>query len=509
MENKTAWLASTAIVVAGLFGSSAMADGTPQPRQKPTYLEEIDSLKERIEKLEKENEDSSIQTGARLKKIEDTQDAVQFSFTDGRPVIRSGDGRFEMALRGRVQLDWASFNQEASNFGAGYNCTVGTNSLCDLGSGTVFRRVRLGVEGKIFRDFIYELRLDFGGTDQEGAGIINIARVGYTGIPNVRIHAGAIQPIVTLYDATSSAELTTMERPQVITVLASNFGGDNGRVGVEATYQKENMFFSGDNLMVSAALTGDRVATNRTAGDRDENSQLLGRVAYRFYSDGESNAQLGFSGAQILSARGGAPGSARTLRLRERPEIRVTGERFIDTGDLSIDPDGGARAYGFELAGNYKNFYLAGEWYKFDVDRANSPVDPEFSGWYVEGEWIFTGENKRYVPAGTNNNVAVWRGPAVTSPWSPGGGLGAWSVHARYSTLDLNYNEGSAGAATPVGGVRGGEETNKIIGVTWYMNSNVKVMAEYNMVEVERLSPTGANLDADFDVIQGRLSFTF
>lgn len=469
---------------------------------------EIEELKTRVEKLEKENEDSAIQTGARLKKIEDTQDAVQFTFTDGRPTLRSGDGRFEMAFRGRVQLDWASFGQEASDFGAGYNCSAG-NSLCDLGSGTVFRRVRFGVEGKLFRDFIYELRFDFGGSDQEGSGIINIARLGYTGIPNVRIHAGAIQPIVTLYDSTSSAELTTMERPQVVTLLASNFGGDNGRVGLEATYQKENMFFSGDNLMVSAAVTGDRVATNRTAGDRDENTQLLGRVAYRFYSDGESNAQVGFSGAQLLSARGAAPGSNRTLRLRERPEIRVTGERFIDTGDLVIEPDNGARAYGFELAGNYKNFYLAGEWYKFDVDRVNSAIDPEFSGWYVEGEWIFTGENKRYVASGTNNNVAVWRGPSVTSPWSPGGGLGAWSLHGRYSTLDLNYNEGKAGSATPVGGVRGGEETHKIIGVTWYMNSNVKMMAEYNKVEVERLGPTGANLDADFDVVQGRISFTF
>ena len=512
---KTIWLATTALVAMSVAAAPALAGRSKQDQRDS----EIADLKARLEKLEQESasakaeaEDAAIATSARLKKVEDTQDAVQWSFADGRPSVRSGDGRFELAFRGRVQLDWASFDQDQNDFGAGYG-TVGscaaTNALCDLGSGTVFRRVRFGVEGKVFRDFIYELRFDFGGSDVEGAGIINIARVGYTGVPGLRVHAGAIQPIVTMYDATSSAELTTMERPQVVTLLAGNFGGDNGRIGLEATYQKEGLLYPEDNFVISGAFTGDRVASNRTAGDRDEGTQALGRVAYRFFSDGVSNAQIGMSAAQLLSARGGAAGSNRTIRLRERPEIRVTGERFIDTGDINIEPDNGALAYGFEFGANWQNLFLAGEWYKFDVDRVNSAVDPEFSGWYVEGEWIITGENKRYAAAATNNNVAVFRGPSVTSPWSPGGGIGAWSLHGRYSTLDLNWNEGVAGVATPSGGVRGGEETHKILGVTWYMNANMKMMAEYNMVEVERLNSAGASLDADFDILQGRLMLTF
>ena len=512
---KTIWLATTALVAMSVAAAPALAGRSKQDQRDS----EIADLKARLEKLEQESasakaesEDAAIATSARLKKVEDTQDAVQWSFADGRPSVRSGDGRFELAFRGRVQLDWASFDQDQNDFGAGYG-TVGscaaTNALCDLGSGTVFRRVRFGVEGKVFRDFIYELRFDFGGSDVEGAGIINIARVGYTGVPGLRVHAGAIQPIVTMYDATSSAELTTMERPQVVTLLAGNFGGDNGRIGLEATYQKEGLLYPEDNFVISGAFTGDRVASNRTAGDRDEGTQALGRLAYRFFSDGVSNAQIGMSAAQLLSARGAAAGSNRTIRLRERPEIRVTGERFIDTGDINIEPDNGALAYGFEFGANWQNLFLAGEWYKFDVDRVNSAVDPEFSGWYVEGEWIITGENKRYAAAATNNNVAVFRGPSVTSPWSPGGGIGAWSLHGRYSTLDLNWNEGVAGVATPTGGVRGGEETHKILGVTWYMNANMKMMAEYNMVEVERLNSAGASLDADFDILQGRLMLTF
>lgn len=510
---KTAWLGSVAFAALALAVMPAVAGGKTK---NDTRDQEIQELKARLDRLEREAEDEKIQSSSRLKKIEDTQDAVQWTFADGRPSVRSGDGRFELAFRGRVQLDWASFMQDQNDFGAGYGAVgacAATNALCDLGSGAVFRRVRFGVEGRFFRDFIYELRFDFGGSDVEGAGIINIARLGYTGIaPGLRIQAGAIQPIMTLYDATSSAELTTMERPQVITTLVGNFGGDNGRRGVEVTYQQEGLLYDGDNFLISGAYTGDRVATNgssHSGGPDDERTQLLGRLAYRLWSDGVSNVQVGGTYAQIMSLTGGAPGAARTLRLRERPEIRVTGERFIDTGDISLEQDSPASAYGFEAGFNWENLYFAGEWYKYDLDRLASTADPEFSGWYVEGEWIITGENKRYVASGTNNNIAVWRGPSITSPWGWGGGLGAWSLHGRYSTLDLNWNEGVLGAATPVGGVRGGKETHIILGTTWYMNANVKMMAEYNMVEVERLNAAGASLDAEFDVLQGRMMFTF
>jgi len=239
MTKKMIWFACTAIVAAGLATAPSSAGGRTKDQQRD---QEIQELKARLERLEREAEDEKIVQSSRLKKVEDAQDAVQWTFADGRPTVRSGDGRFELAFRGRVQLDWAMFDQDQSDFGLGYgaaNSCAATNPLCDLGSGAVFRRVRFGVEGKFFRDFIYELRFDFGGTDQEGAGVINIARVGYVGIPGLRVQVGAMQPILTMYDATSSAELTTMERASVITTLVGNFGGDNARRGVEVTYRRK------------------------------------------------------------------------------------------------------------------------------------------------------------------------------------------------------------------------------------------------------------------------------
>jgi phosphate-selective porin OprO/OprP len=458
-----------------------------------------------LERLEREAEDDKIANGARLSAVEQKQDAVQWSFTDLRPSVRSGDGRFELAFRGRFMFDFASFEQDPSDFGLGYgaanNCDA-TNVLCDQGSGAVFRRVRFGVEGKFFRDFIYEMRFDFGGSGAESAGTVNIMRVGYTGIPNTRIHLGAIQPIISLYDATSSSDLTTMERAGIITTLVGNFGGDNSRRGVEVTWQKENALYQGDNFVLSAAYTGERIGGTHSglpAVGNDEDTHLLGRAAWRLWSDGVSNVQIGASGSMILNK------DDKVMRLNERPEIRVTGDRFIDTGNITVEKDGN-HAYGFEFGANFQNLYVAAEWYEMSLDRVGAAKDPSFSGWYVEGEWIITGENKRYAAGATNNNVAVFRGPSVTSPWSMGGSLGAWSVHARHSVLDLNAFELDAVAGNRI---RGGEQTITNVGLTWYLNSNFKLMGEYAMVDIDRLSAGGTSLDADFDIIQTRAMFTF
>jgi phosphate-selective porin OprO/OprP len=306
-----------------------------------------------------------------------------------------------------------------------------------------------------------------------------------------------------MYDATSSADLTTMERAGIITTLVGSFGGDNARRGAEITWQKENFLYPGDNWVLSGAYTGDRVAQGDHTGipGNDENTHLLGRAVWRLWSDGVSNLQIGASGSMLMNQDDGV------VRLRERPEIRVAGDRFVDTGNITVE-DGGS-AYGFEFGANFQNFYLAAEWYEMSLDRAGANLDPDFSGWYVEGEWIFTGENKRYAAGATNNNVAVFRSPSVTSPWSLGGGTGAWSLHARHSVLDLNFNEGIAGAATPAGGFRGGEQTITNVGLTWYLNSNLKMMGEYSMVDIDRLNGAGVSLDAEFDIYQGRFLFTF
>jgi phosphate-selective porin OprO/OprP len=488
---------------------------------------EIKELRARLDRLEQE---AAAEKAARekaaaeeqKKKAEPPKDAAIWSFKDGRPSVRSAGGAFELSFRGAINFDVAAYEQDQGDFGLGYgpanNCAA-TNTLCDLGSGALFRRVRFGVEGRFFKDFIYELRFEFGGSDVEDGGTINLARVGYVGVPGLRVHAGALEPIMTLAAATSNSELATMERAGVISTIAGVFGAEDSRRGIEATYQKEGLLQDGDNFMISAALTGNKT-TGRGgcsgaghsggASVDDECSQLFGRVAYRLWSDGVSNVQVGGSAGTILSLQGTAPGVDRTVRFRERPEVRVSGERFVDTGDI---PSTGGTFYGFEAGANWQNLYLAGEWCSFGVERDVTTVggaDPRFSGWYVEGEWIVTGEAKRYVAGATNNNVAVWRGPSIASPLGGSDGFGALGLSARYSVLDLNWREGAGGVCVQfLECIRGGEQSIANVGLNWYINTNLKLMAEFAWVDIERMTYPGLDLDAEFNVVQGRLQFGF
>ena len=106
------------------------------------------------------------------------------------------------------------------------------------------------------------------------------------------------------------------------------------------------------------------------------------------------------------------------LRFRDRPEIRVDSTRLIDTGAIDASH---ASVFGVEFGANWKNFYVQGEHFWFDVERrAPTPLeDPSFTGYYVQGSWLLTGESRRYNPAtGSFQNprpMVPFSAPAATA----------------------------------------------------------------------------------------------
>lgn len=524
MLGTSKWLLASSLVATMAFVVPVEAATKKAPSAKaPTNQQ----LLERIEKLEQQlqdQKDTTKSTRARVTTLENNANEVQVNFANSRPTFQTGDGRFSLSLRARVQADTAYFMQtNRTDVVRGLKRAGFPNS--DLSSGTVIRRAYLGIEGKAFKDFWYEFRLNFGGSDAEaGANTeLNIARVAYLGIPHFRINAGVIQPVFTLGDTVSSGQLLFIERADIINVAADSFGGTDARKGVEFTFMKDSMFYGGDNLILSAAYTGARTnATNVNQGHGnggDENSQVLGRAAFRFYSDENSNFQVGASGARILSLSG----VGNTLQLRDRPEIRIDGTRLVDTGALGGQVGGpvgitSANMYGFDLAGNYKNFYLGGEYHKYELDYksanlASKGSNPHFSGWYVEGSWILTGERKEFTKSGNNNEIGSWGAPKVVKPFSPAAGSwGVWELAARYSSLNFNYNPT---LSTANGGVAGGRENILTLGVNWYLNQNIRLMVNDLIINVERANAAGGILQnpannyggQNLNVIAARLQF--
>lgn len=445
------------------------------------------------------------------------QEQPVWSVVNLRPTVQSPDGRFSLSLRGQIQFDMANYFQDApgplaTDFRRGSQGASQreVNSARELSDGVNFRRAQIGVEGKFWRDFNYRLMLEFGGSGTEGPARINDAYVNYTGFAPFTFQIGAFLPNSNMEDSTSASEILFMERATAAE-LSRALAGADGRYGAGVRGNGERWF-------ASLYWTGGTVGDAENAG---EQGSLVGRIAGLALTGSDYNLHFGANGSWVFEPpdQGSIP-SATTprypIRFRDRPELRVDGTRLIDTG--SIDAES-AYAAGLEAAGNWKNFFFQGEYFKYGIDRRLNPIteDPEFSGWYAQASWVLTGETHRYSMAN-----ASFGAPRPMVPVSADGGWGAWEVAGRFSHVDLNFREGVQGGLSPLGSVRGGEEDIWTIGVNWYLNANLRASFNYFMVDVDRLSPgnsvfgagaatppDGAQIGQDYDAIALRTQFTF
>lgn len=447
------------------------------------------------------------------------QEAPRITFANNRPSITAADGRSSIAFRSNVQLDGAIYGESPdgpleSDFRRGSQGALPNRenlAARDLSNGFYFRRARFGVEGTMARDFNYRLLLELGGSGTEGPTRINDAWVSYTGIAPFTFQLGAFSPPANMDDGTSPEDLLFLERASA-SELSRAMGGADGRIGLGTRA-------SGSRWMSALTLT------TRTVNDVevfDTQLSAVGRAGFLLATGNDYNVHAGFSGTYVFQLADQGPGTPLRgpNRFRDRPEIRVDGVRLIDTGVADADH---ASVYGVEFGTNWKNLYLQGEHFWFDAQRpASSPLpDPEFSGYYLQGSWILTGERRRY-------NVATgsFQNPRPMVPFSSSGGFGAWEFAARYSRMDLNFMEGAEGTAAAPASVRGGEQDIWTLGMNWYPNPNMKFMLDYMLIDVDRLNPAGpgnlqpfgpppntpplgVQIGQDFDVWALRSQFSF
>jgi len=449
----------------------------------------IAELETLVKDLAQQIEDLKTQTNSAVSDVRNQVNANATALASARPTISTADGTQKFAVRGLVQFDAAAYDEDESIPGAN-----------DLSSGTNFRRARLGIEGTFAKDWNYNLTGEFGGSGGEAAQL-NQAYVEYAGwkpfslINPVRLRIGAWATPTGLEDATSNTESLFLERA-ASAELVRNFTGGDGRTGIGA-------IANGDHWYASGVLTGAVVGTP-AAAEFDEQYGYLARVAFNPLYSPDYALHIGANIQGVLSPADTAAGVATTqqLRLRERPELRVDGTRLVDTGNINAD---GLTAYGLELGGFYKNFHVAAEAFQIDVDRIGGAFDPQFSGWYAHAAWTLTGEYHLW-----NAANGGFRGVKPTKNFDPAnGGWGAWEIAARYSVLDLNDREGVLGAATPAGGIRGGEQKITTVGLNWYPNAVYRFLLDYQNIDIDRLNGAGAQVGEQVDVVSIRSQVAF
>jgi phosphate-selective porin OprO/OprP len=346
--------------------------------------------------------------------------------------IESNDGQFSMRLRGRVQIDGAVYNNDKTR----------------LGDGAEIRRAYLGVQGKLYGDWKYISRFNFAPGDSVSPNDIYLR---YTGLDQGDVTVGYFKEPFSLEELTSDNNITFMERsladmftPVRNLGLGFNSHGPVSRGGWSA----------------AAGFFGQGFDSNQN-GEVNSGYGITGRATLAPIAQKTRVLHLGAA----VSYR--ATDSNDNLRFRTRPESHVTNVRLVDTG--TFDNVNSFMRYGLEAAGVYGPFSLQSEYMWVNVDSSPNN-DPDFSGYYVYGSYFLTGESRPY-----NAARGTFGGVKPNRNFSRGGGPGAWELGVRFSDSDLTS-----------GNVDGGKQQDLTVGVNWYVNPNIRFMANYvNVLNVD------------------------
>lgn len=349
----------------------------------------------------------------------------------------------EFKVRGRLNVDYGIHDDDE----------------IDLDDGFLVRRTRIGLQGSINEDWSGIIEYDFAENGTNAQDII-LRRKWQGGTLKI----GSFKVPVGMEEVSSTNNIPFLERASSNTALV-----DARRLGVGFDYYGDVMGFQG-------------MVYGRGLGSNEEGDDPIG-IAGRFIYAPK------MAGNQLHLAASVAYEDVRDYdvkRYRDRPEARADGKRLIDTGNIS-DVDTTLKM-GLEAAYQAGPFNMVAEYFNVDVDRSIGD-DPSFSGYYIQGVWIVTGEKRSY-------RDGIFRG------LTPGSAeRGAWELALRYSTIDLID-----------AGFQGGEQDTVTFGVNYYPNANVRFMLNYIMVDIEDSGATAGGVvvgDESPNILIARAQYHF
>jgi phosphate-selective porin OprO and OprP len=419
--------------------------------------------------------------------------------TDGRLSVSSADGRFSAELRLTAQYDQGYYMQAAR----ARSLSLGP----DLSSGGNFRRLQFGIQGRVFGDWSYTVKMDYGsggGTGVENPGKIQQAYIEYDGLKPFLFRIGNHSAATGLDEAISGADLLLPERAAA-SDLARGMGS-SGRNDIELLYE-------GNRLSASLAYTDGKI---QSGGFYDEQQALVTRLAYSPVATEDWRWVVSLAGTDVFRPgdQGPASNSPRPFSLSVSPELVIDDNAG---GLVSVSESNVTDAWNWNLESAVRrdNVMVQAGYYKYGLDRRGVTAlrGEGFDGWYAEASWVLTGE-----PRGWSISNAGFTNPRPGANFDPGSDAwGAWELAGRFSELNLNDHAGTVGDPLVPGGVRGGEQRIAAIGLNWYPNAVLKFMLQAQNVQISRIgtntavTPNAANADLgqNFDTIALRSQIAF
>jgi len=350
--------------------------------------------------------------------------------------------------------DYTAFNQDSASIGQ-----VGRQEdQWEARAARLMFRGTLGTDYKVG----YLIAGEYKGFESEPEELWSLTDLSFIfplGGPATKLTVGKTKETFAYEMVGDAANLPHPER-----VLSPFFVSRN--VGAKVTH----VFGADQRMTLSGGIFNDWLVTGDALSDSgtDASARFTGLAWDQ--RDGKSFLHLGVSGRYA-----GADND--TLRYRGRPESNVT-DYYVDTGNL---PGDHAWHLGLEALWNEGPFSVLGEYNRAWVSSAASG-DPQFSGYYVTGSWILTGETRPY-----DRTVGYARRVMPKGRW------GAPELVARFSHEDLDD-----------GAVQGGSFDKTYLGINWWATRRWKLGLGWGRTWLDRFGQTGVT-----DSVQMRFQWIY
>lgn len=301
------------------------------------------------------------------------------------------------------------------------------DGIDDFEDGDV-RRARLELSGKIANIIRFRIDREFANTD----GWRNLW-ASIEPVDGVEIKGGNFSVPFAMEDLQSSNRIALMER-SLATALTPGFsvGG-----GVQVSQR---------HWTLAAGYFGDALANEDGRAD-ERGKGFAGRATV---APVNGKGKLVHFGAAVERR---SFSTSEVARFQTNPGSALAPD-LIGTGGIT-DPDY-LTNIGGEVALARGPFLVQGQYVATRLTRTLNPTF-NFDGWFAQASWVVTGQRYDY-----SRRVGIVSGVDLKR------GKGAIELAARYSELDLNdgtFARGQGNALT--------------LGANWYLNENVRLMANY------------------------------
>ncbi len=357
---------------------------------------------------------------------------------NGILVFESKDENFKYWLDNRVYFDGAKF------FG---------NPINEIGDGLTIRRMRFAVKANLWKNWYGEIDLDFAGSATE----IKDAIIKYQ-FKNGFIKAGNYKESFSMETTTTSRYVMFIERS-----LPSKFAPSR-HLGISASKWGTHwlaiggVYFNDVGGYEEVELSQ---AHNKKQG-LDEGISYTGRLAFMPIQKNHKVIHIGVAGSYRTPKT--SDEEINSYRFSTRSLTSINRKKYIDTDNMS-DVDHRV-LLGVELAAAYNNFVFQSEYMKNNVYGIDNAYTANFDGGYIQAGWMIFGSKYNY-----NNVEGEFTQASFNNDW------GDLELAFRYSYVNANDKDAN---------IFGGAGESYTLGLTYFANTNIKFMLNYNYLNHDR-----------------------